>query len=244
MKTLMVVAAGLGTRMGGLSVPKALAKVNGKPNIEYVIQHGVIYDRIVVIANVKAKEAWVDWQNNCALGRAVELAFIDSGLGDGHAVLNGLKEVNRFYPSKIITIMWGDVHINNSEIFAELEAQDLGDSLGIFPVSMEQNPYVTALVDEKMNVTHIDFSKRGECHANGFHDQSIFKFKTAELIDALTNLHNVFWKGGRYIAEGGELNFLHVMHYLNNTGRAVKIYQTEYPLMSYNTPDELKRIQA
>lgn len=245
MKTLMIIAAGLGTRMG-VSVPKALAEVNGKPNIEHTIEHAVpVYGtNIFVVANKKAKDAWVNWQRNTDAD--VELMFIDSGLGDGHAVLAAVEavwtELNYILPAEI-TIMWGDAHVNSPHIFSELENQELGTNSGVFPVVMEQNPYVTALVDEQMQVTHIDFSKRGEKHETGFHDQSIFRFKTGAMHAALRFMHKVLWKGGRYISEGGELNFLHVVHFLYNSDHPVKIYQTKYPLMSYNTPDELMKIQ-
>ena len=247
MTSLYIIAAGLGSRMGNISVPKALMPLhNGKTNIlnsvEKALPH---FEKIFIIGNVNAKKPWLDFFETLPTEwkEKVDIYLIESGLGDGHAVLNGLERVEEVHedPSDEIVILWGDAYIAEDEIFSEILRYDLNSS-GCAPVVLEKNPYVTFLVDQNLHVTSADFSKRGEQHATGFHDQSIFKFNKKLLMTFLRKLHNAYWKNGRYVTDTGEMTFLYVMHFLYNEGYGISAYPTEYPVQGYNTQDEYKEI--
>jgi hypothetical protein len=94
-----------------------------------------------------------------------------------------------------------------------------------------------------MNCVSADFSKYGEKHPSGFHDQSVFRFRKSELWESLSNLHAAFWKNGRYITPGGELSLLHAFHFMYNTEQSLQVYETDYPTLSFNTPEEVASIQ-
>jgi hypothetical protein len=132
-------------------------------------------------------------------------------------------------------------------IFKELK--DVGSSTGnnfssaVIPVCTEKNPYVTILTDSNMNALSADFSKLGETHLEGFHDQSIFYINNDVIYDSLQKMHEVLWKNGQYITQSKELNFLHILHYLRNINYPANCYITEYPTKSFNSIEELTKLE-
>jgi hypothetical protein len=94
-----------------------------------------------------------------------------------------------------------------------------------------------------MQCISADFSKHGESHANGFHDQSVFRFDISRLMKSLSDLHSALWKNDRYITPGGELSLLYSFHYLYNSHDPVYVYETAHPTLSFNTIEEVVDIQ-
>jgi hypothetical protein len=154
------------------------------------------------------------------------------------------KNVHQYNNSILV---WGDVYIDSPMIFKELK--DVGSSTGnnfssaVIPVCTEKNPYVTILTDSNMNALSADFSKLGETHMEGFHDQSIFYINNAVIYDSLQKMHEVLWKNGQYITQSKELNFLHILHYLRNINYPANCYITEYPTKSFNSIEELTKLE-
>lgn len=265
---LFIIAAGKGSRMGG-SLPKALVPIyNGIPNISTMLKQAKgKFNRIFVITNVDIQEHWTEYFENTVQNSYLKDAdFINSiynipivsGFGDGHAVISGVQAARKTLQmlankgikpfediSKEIVICWGDVFIQYEETFTELLKHDLysSTSSGIIPAVKEDNPYVTLLVDPALKVIAADFSKYGENHESGWHDQSIFKFNTHLLTEALAFCHLALWKNGRYMTHGNELSTLYAFHYLYNTNNGARVYETDYPTMSFNTKDEVFKIQ-
>lgn len=247
---LYIIAAGKGSRMGG-SVPKALVPIaDGEPSLTTLLKQVVSkFDSVFVITNAVIQDQWdayFDQLDPTLIENVVHNVPISSGLGDGHAVMQGLGAVENAFRHRglhdDIVICWGDVFIPDNRIVDELLAKPLGES-GVIPVVREDNPYVTLLTDERMWISSVDFSKYGEKHPTGFHDQSIFRFKRSVLWNALRTLHDAYWKGGRYITQGGELSTLYAFHYLSNICRPAMAYETDFPTLSFNTPEEVAAIQ-
>lgn len=245
---LYIIAAGKGSRMGG-TLPKALVPINeNEPNITTILKQtaGKFNHRYVVI-NERVSNAWAQYiADNTATGFLDDVSFISiaSGLGDGHAVLTALGQ-NAPELTKEVVIMWGDVFLQHSETIDEILSKHLSltTASGYIPSAMEQSPYVTLLTDAANKIISADFSKYGECHPSGWHDQSIFYFKRDVLVQALSSLHAALWKNGRYITPGGELSMLYAFHYLYNSDQAAVVYETDYPTLSFNTPQEVASIQ-
>lgn len=243
---LYIIAAGAGSRMGG-SVPKPLIPLlNDEPNISTMLSRiGHKFENIFLVTSLKVQDYWQAYLND---PRYAHLLFnvknipIVSGLGDGHAVLSAFKAVTDLgvKHNDDIVICWGDVFFKHHEIIDEMFKTPA--IYGLIPAIKESNPYVTLLVDDKLNCLSADFSKHGESHSSGFHDQSVFAFAKNHLQQALNNLHVAFWKNGRYMTPGGELSLLHSFHYLYNIGTPAQVYETDYPTMSFNTPGEVNLI--
>ncbi len=249
---LYIIAAGRGSRMGG-NVPKALIPISGGiPNLTTTLQQvSGKFNRVFVVINALIEDEWKKYANEVLrkfpglIDQAVYFVPIQSGLGDGHAVMKGFEgatDITRNTSSDVV-ICWGDVFFPHSETIDELLSKKYTDSSGFIPAVKENNPYVTLLVDDKLHCMSADFSKYGENHPSGFHDQSVFRFKREYLWTTLNTLHDAFWKNGRYITPGGELSLLHTFHYLYNTQSPAQVYETDYPTRSFNTPEEVAAIQ-
>ena len=252
---LYIIAAGKGSRMGG-SLPKALIPItDNEPCLTTTLkQIGHKFLNVFIVVNVDIIDVWKKYMEEISFSSHpftlnVTLVPIKSGLGDGHAVMSALdhgihelgkKKLSPKFSNDIV-ICWGDVFFPNAELIDELVSRPL--EYGVFPVVREDNPYVTLLTNEVMQCVSADFSKYGEKHPTGFHDQSVFRFNRHTLLHALYTLHNAFWKNGRYMTPGGELSLLHTFHYLFNEDTPADVYETDYPTLSFNTPEEVAEIQ-
>lgn len=242
---LIIIAAGNGKRMGNISVPKVLYPVNGMPNLQRILNaanDAGIFDSVYVVIKESAENDFVDYFHKHPSEVDVHLTSINSGYGDGHAIMEALSQIGATDDNAIV--VWGDVYIENGMIFKELVSYEDQCFNVIVPVCKEESPYVTILADQDMNVIGADFSKLGEKHFEGLHDQSVFMINKNAALEVLQTMHNVLWKNGRYISESKELNFLHAMHYLYNFDEPATCYITEYPTKSFNSIDEVKQIES
>jgi bifunctional N-acetylglucosamine-1-phosphate-uridyltransferase/glucosamine-1-phosphate-acetyltransferase GlmU-like protein len=248
---LYIVAAGNGSRMN-VKLPKALVPITDEPCLTTTLQQiSDKFRRVFVITNVLAREAWQDYFGTLEVeypelaSRIINLPIV-SGLGDGHATLNGLiaaeEAEGAIALAQDIVVAWGDVFFQYAEIIDELlTARPAGS--GLLPAVHEQNPYVALLVNEQMQCVSADFAKLGESHTAGFHDQSVFRFSRHRLKMSLAEIHNALWKGRCYISPGGELSLLYSFHQLFNAGCPAYVYKTNYPTLSFNTVEEVASIQ-
>lgn len=251
---LYIIAAGKGSRMGG-TLPKALVPINeDEPNITTTLkQIGSKFRHVFIVVNELVIAEWrkyTDTYGSQPFMANVTMMPISSGLGDGHAVLMALMGSEPgvwkdFTPTEELVVLWGDAFIQHAETVDEMLSKQLcaKSASGLIPAVMEQNPYVTLLTDGGNKIISADFSKYGENHSSGWHDQSIFYFKREPLLNALHALNNSLWKNGRYMTQGGELSMLYAFHYLFNSNEGAVVYETDYPTLSFNTPEEVVSIQ-
>ncbi len=247
---LYIIAAGNGSRMRA-NVPKALVPISGEPNLTTTLQQiGHKFGKVFVVTNVLVQDQWHFYFQGLRadypeLEATVLNVPIQSGFGDGHATLQAIFAAERMKqttPSQDVVVAWGDVFFPNAEIIDELLGF-LPKGSGILPVIRERDPYVALVVDEKMQCVSADFSKHGERHPEGLHDQSVFRFSLCHLKASLWELHKALWKNGRYIAPGGELSLLYSFHQLYNAGVPAYVYETDYPTLSFNTIEDVAVIQ-
>jgi len=248
---LYIIAAGCGSRMNS-ELPKALVPITNEPCLTTTLQQvAAKFRRVFVVTNVLARQQWRDYFASLDadygdLARDVLNLPIRSGLGDGHATLQGLLAAESMQGegslAQDIVVTWGDVFFQHSEIIDELLSIGLHGP-GLFPAVHKVRPYVSLLVNEKMQCVCADFSKYGEQRLEGFHDQSVFRFNRSRLKATLCELHSALWKGERYITPGGELSLLYAAHHLYNCGEPVYVYESAYPTLSFNTVEEVAAIQ-
>jgi molybdopterin-guanine dinucleotide biosynthesis protein A len=255
---LIIVAAGKGSRMGG-NIPKALLEVGGEVCLTSTLRKiANKFDNVYILTNNAIQGVWDDYFASKTFGADIAGHItnvpINSGLGDGHAVMSGMISIADDENAKLaenVIVCWGDVYFPDPELIDEL-ILNTSSATGVIPVVKEDNPYVTILVDDDMNCQSADFSKWNECHPTGFHDLSVFKFNTTQLYIALSILHCTFWKNGRYITPGGELSLLYTFHTFYNATidnesetavPALKVYESDYTTYSFNTPEEIKEIE-
>ena len=237
---LFIVAAGKGTRMGS-NIPKALMEIDGIPNVLNTIEKALpYYDRIFVVTNVDIQREWDHFFTHvCPQEYPVFNIAIESGLGDGHAVMMALKQDDLLQFSSDISIVWGDAYIPDERMFGEMLSRRHRNCL---PVQWEDNPYV-AIMGYNFQAEYAKFSKYGENENKGYHDQSMFRFETSDLEYALQNLDCCFWKHDKYITASGELSLLFVLHFLANKNKPMMCYETQYGVHGFNTPQELHELK-
>jgi NDP-sugar pyrophosphorylase family protein len=246
---LYIIAAGNGSRIN-VNVPKALVPIVDEPCLTTTLQQiGRRFGRVFVVTNCLVSDKWQAYFDGLEANypELAELAVnlpIRSGLGDGHATMCGLLDAERKIGTvaQDVVIAWGDVFFPRAGIFDELLGVSLQGS-GLVPAVYKSEPYVSLLVDEKMRCMSADFSKYGEKHSTGFHDQSVFRFDASRLKKTLGDLHCALWKNGRYITPSGELSLLYSFHYLYNSNDPLYVYETSYPTVSFNTVEEVMDIQ-
>jgi molybdopterin-guanine dinucleotide biosynthesis protein A len=248
---LYVIAAGRGSRMG-TDFPKALVEVNDdEPCLTTTLRHvGLKFETVFVVTSSLASEYWHGYFQDLKVihpelaGRVVNLP-IRSGLGDGHATLQAMLAAERGVSAMLaqdVVVMWGDVFLQDGAIMDELLSMNPEGS-GLLPAVRTENPYVALLVNERMQCLSADFSKFGELHAIGYHDQSVFRFSRPRLKASLWDLHRALWKNGRYISSGGELSLLYSFHQLYNAAEPAYVYETLYPTCSFNSVDDVVAIR-
>ncbi len=256
MRDLWIIAAGRGTRMGDTTVPKALVKIDGKSNLRNTLDLVRNKFRKVFVVVAKEMEEVVlltlnDWYPLIS-DFNVEVVSIQSGGGDGKAVLEAYHKVMPFHVTPQAVILWGDAHLRSGDIVDELlhALDEDPDATLIIPTALEKMPYVainTTLVGQDRLALSADFTKYGEVHVEGLHDQSIFGVAWDAVIPSLQSMKLVSYKedevgGVKFTTQSGELTFLNVVHYLWNIGCAARVYETKFPLMGYNTHEEVEKI--
>jgi len=258
MNDLWIIAAGRGTRMGDTTVPKALVEIDGKSNLQNTLD--LVRDKFRKVYVVVAEEmfdvvklaihGWYPFSSDLN----VDIVPIESGGGDGKAVLEAYRSV--VAGGDVTTravIIWGDAHLRSGAIVDELLlAMHKNASASIMiPTVMEKTPYVainTVSVNGIRFALSADFTKYGEVHAEGLHDQSIFGVNWSAVIPSLIAQRLASMKQDEYgivkfTTQSGELTFLNVVHFLWNIDNPAHIYETKFPLMGYNTPEEVEKIK-
>jgi molybdopterin-guanine dinucleotide biosynthesis protein A len=248
---LYIVAAGSGSRMSS-HTPKALIRIVDEPCLTATLQQiGDRFRRVFVITATSMSDQWAAYFQSLRvvypeLAQSVVNVSIRSGLGDGHATLQGILSAEEQEGSALaqeIVVAWGDVFFPDAAIIDELLSRPRKGS-GLLPAVDEPHPYVCLRVNEDMQCLSAEFSKYGEQHSAGFHDQSVFRFDRRRLRASLFELHNALWKNGRYIAPGSELSLLYSFHQLYNAQDPAYVYETNYPTLSFNTVEEVAAIQV
>ena len=108
--------------------------------------------------------------------------------------------------------------------------------------------FVGEIMLEDNTQSNNTLTKYNEIHPEGLHDQSIFGVEWEVVIPALCIMKMVNYKedgkgNSKFTTQSGELTFLNIVHYLWNFKDPAFVYVTKHPLMGYNTPEEVKKIQ-
>jgi len=258
---LWIIAAGKGTRMGDINIPKALVEINGKSNLENtlnLVAHK--FRKVFVIVSHEAEDYVSEAVYDTHVGfhaNNIKIIGIESGGGDGKAVLEAFEKVSKsFDVTPQAVILWGDAHLRSAEIVDEMleRLKSPAASSIIIPAVLEYRPYVainTSLIADRVDMSvamSADFIKFGEVRDEGWHDQSIFGVTWNSVASALQEMRYSALKIDqdghvKFTTQSGELTFLNIVHYLYNIGDPSYVYETKHPLMGYNTQAEVEKIK-
>lgn len=246
MNNLYIIAAGLSSRMGGF--PKHLCVVDtklGMTNLEHTITLALpLYDKIYVVVNNKlALDAATQTLNIVNKFENVELKFIESGKGDGHAVYEAIKDETE----ERVTCIWGDTYFKDTNAFTKVNEAKLMDVV----CANEVSPYcyITTNLFGTQYITGMYFNNDKPINKNDkyLHDQSVFMINT-------TNFKKAFFDYMKFCddinityvkTKGIEYSIIKFVNWFNKFNvsltKFVPIILDKPCSISFNTPEELEK---
>ena len=194
-RVAIIPCAGNGKRMGDIDVPKSLYKIEGKPALVDILKKLDSYfsSFYIPISNKTGFESL--FRDAIPYKYLKKINFVQSlsGSGDGQAVLDALKIINKGSISGHVFVCWGDIYIRDTSVIKSLVievegkfAEDL-----IIPTRKVKNPYVRYFPDNKNNLIKVALSRRGQFHDKGLTDLSVFFIKPAPVQEYLTILKEI-----------------------------------------------------
>lgn len=167
-----------------------------------------------------------------------ETIVIRSGNGCGDAVYKALRQLK----SCNVIIAWGDCVLNDDVVSRMLETSNEESNTLYIPCVYEERPYVSLCLDEDNNV-RVYFGKYGETTSPCFHDYGCFVSNRDYLLGFLEEFHARFFDYSTMSYKhkhGNEMQFLDVV---NETDINTRIIELNIKASSFNTIEELKRIE-
>lgn len=169
----------------------------------------------------------------------VEPIMIKSGRGNGHATYEAIKEIkksNTINDDDLCVLMWGDSIQDNSVVLNMLKdcSNNLNNDKMVIPLNYEKECYMKFEVDNNNNVISAHKPKTIE---PGYHDYSIFLFKTNYIYDLLSIYVGIY--NDNNIKK--EIDFIQLFNYCPNTFKAV--FPGVSSINAFNTVDEYTNLQ-
>jgi 2-phospho-L-lactate transferase/gluconeogenesis factor (CofD/UPF0052 family)/choline kinase len=224
-----IIVGGINKRMN-IDYPKCLLEVDNEIVLTKIINNIMPFaNNIFICGNNYYKNSFIEFEKSIKNNNKIKILYFNSvdelqtyPKGNGETIFQLLNNIS--YLTDKIFIMWGDIIISDNKIFEEMYNKQYNNDF-LIPVKYEKNPYAYLIIDNKNNVKNIEYKKNIDIEY-GYHDQCIFlcdKNKIKERLDMLI------------IEEYEEFNFLDIIQHLDN----VSYYETNYPLKSFNTINEL-----
>ena len=216
--TLLIAAAGKGSRMGYPELPKALVAFQGKTLVEWatinmrkVIQKGILVTRPE--QENKFRKILNDWNWD-----DFSFAIQETPLGTAFAVQQGLNKVQTNW----VLCVWGD-HIGARYLKIEklLSEIDNPDVDFILPTVERDEPYVYFHLNDHSNYLKFEETKNGSTvQSRGQSDCGLFLFRRKIVKDYLDRKLEKYDSSFK-----GEINFLSLFHDMNNAGILFKLIE-------------------
>jgi bifunctional UDP-N-acetylglucosamine pyrophosphorylase/glucosamine-1-phosphate N-acetyltransferase len=239
-RTMIIPAAGIGSRLG-LSVPKALALVAGRPMIDHLLAlYGGTVNRFIVVASPSGRgllEAHLRDRQE-----AIELAVQTEPTGMLDAVLVPYDIVRRQQPDRI-WITWCDqvaVHTRTVARLLEAETAPSEPDL-VMPTCQGADPYIHLERDASGRIAGVLQRREGDAMPpHGESDMGLFSMsRPAYLRDLVT-----YATAPDHGPSTRERNFLPFIPWLAATHRVVTFPCVDpIEAVGINTPEELRRIE-
>ncbi len=237
--TLVVPAAGLGTRMGNSDFPKSLVKFQGRALIDWATEAFVSkVNRMVIVIRSEHESFFREHYSNKP-DLTVTYVIQDKARGTAFAVQSGLNSVM----TNFALVVWGD-HIGasffpQSQIFI---FDEQGNKDFILPLVHRELPYVYfSRKGPKSNLSFHETKKGSPKIGYGLSDCGVFLFKTKPILDFLKD--NLFSSDG-YMEE--DLNFLSLFGSMQSLGLSIheivlSDIKLTYGVNSFQELDQLQR---
>jgi bifunctional UDP-N-acetylglucosamine pyrophosphorylase/glucosamine-1-phosphate N-acetyltransferase len=233
----LVAAAGSGSR-SGLSYPKTLFPVRGKPilvRILELLKHIDAQPTIIVSHKGYAPVTECLEQNNFSANLTIQ----PEPLGMGDAVLR-FKNSPVFKDTENVLLVWGDIpFIQQQTVETLIRIHMESNNDFSFVTSKVDAAYTLVKRDERGEISGVDETREKKITTPqpGERDIGLFLFRKEPVFDLLAQ--NLI---GKYGQATGEHGFLYVIQHLASQGFKVQglPIATELDLVSLNKMDDLK----
>ena len=224
-----IIVGGINKRMN-IDYPKCLIEVDNEIVLMKIIDNIICYaNNIFICGNNYYKKSFIEFEKLLKHYNNITFLYFNSinnsktyPKGNGETIFQLLNKIS--YLTDKLFIMWGDIIISDNKIFEEMYNNQYNNDF-LIPTKYEQHPYAYLIIDYKNKVKNIEYKKNIDIDY-GYHDQCIFlcdKNKIKENLEILIN------------QDYDECNFLDIVKHLDN----VSYFETNYPLKSFNTINEL-----
>jgi bifunctional N-acetylglucosamine-1-phosphate-uridyltransferase/glucosamine-1-phosphate-acetyltransferase GlmU-like protein len=230
--SLIIPAAGSGTRMGG-TIPKALVPVNGMTLVEFAtLTLMPLCREIIMLVSPSTLDLF---KGGLPKIQNIDVQYVVQEIprGTAEAVQIGLN----YADSDFSVIMWADhigAHFFSPSVLQEFWCSDTWDV--VVPVLYREDPYVYFDIDEDGSVVGFNETRMGATkQAFGWSDCGVFLVRNTVIRSALQRLATV--------AEA-EVNFLALFPLLNKMGLRVttKIVDDHRLTLGANSFEELTMV--
>ena len=216
--TLLIAAAGRGTRMGYPELPKGLVPFQGKALMEWstlnmrrVIRKGVLLIRPEDEPKFRRDLQDWDWDD-------ITFSFQETPRGTAFAIQEGVKNIH----SDWILCVWGDHigarYMDIQRLLSEIETSGADF---ILPVVERHDPYVYFQLNDGPNYLKFEETKNGSRRQNrGHSDCGVFLFRREIIQESLKRNLNLYDMESNY-----EINFLSLFQDMNQLGVTFKLIE-------------------
>jgi CTP:molybdopterin cytidylyltransferase MocA len=236
-----VPAAGSGSRLG-LSVPKLLATVNGRPMFSWLLDlyRGYV-DRVVVVVRPEVESLVRAYGDTT--GAAISYAQQASPTGMLDAILLAREHAAQVDVSHV-WITWCDqvaIHPRTVANLERLSSWNPGAPL-VMPTVMRDNPYIHLERDGHGCIAHVLHRREGDpMPARGESDMGLFSLSRQAYFTDLP----AFATGMATSGLTGERNFLPFVPWIAGRGRVITFAAVdEMEAVGVNTPEEREAVEV
>jgi len=236
--SIIVAAAGLGTRMQQSFIPKSLVKFNEKSLIDWSIGAFIPYCKNLVI--VIRKEHQTQFSSHFSRNSELNVSYRhqERARGTAYAVQAGLRAVETEYS----LLVWGD-HVGANFFPAKIlfQSQKSNNADFILPLVFRKLPYVyfTYSSDEGL-LEFNETKKKAPLVKYGLSDCGVFLFRTQPVIRFLDSYLSQFDSEAER-----DLNFLSLFGPMQKSGIAFEelVFDDERLTYGINSLKELSDLQ-
>ncbi len=233
-RLLVIPAGGVGSRLGG-SVPKLLARVNGRPMLEHLLAlYAPVVARVAIVVHPSARAAVSDAV--AAGARPVDIFEQEKPTGMLDAIMLARPAVEAAAPRRV-WITWCDQVAIHPDTVRRLVGADAADPLLAMPTCASAAPYVHLARDAAGQVVRVLHRREGDAMPpSGESDTGLFSMSRSAYLDLLPQ----FAADPATGSATGERNFLPFIPWAAARGTVVTLPCTEAAeAIGVNTADDL-----
>jgi bifunctional UDP-N-acetylglucosamine pyrophosphorylase / glucosamine-1-phosphate N-acetyltransferase len=240
-RTLLVPAAGLGTRLGS-SLPKLLTPVAGRPMIDHVLaRHAPFCQHAVLVIHPSARAAVERHLSDPPMPVSLAEQAAPTGMLD--AILAGRDAALAPRPDRV-WITWCDQVAISARSAGELARRDARASApdAVFPTTTQRPPYIHFERDTGGRLRVVRQSREGDAMPGvGESDAGLFSLSAEAFTDLLPEFSATAAGIGR---RTGERNFLPFLAWLAQRADVQTFSIDPMEARGVNTPEDLAALAA